>query len=459
MSSKLEVEAASPRCVQQINLPSMDQGTNCTAKKKTSHKTPRHQRRSAVEPIAGSQPKASTTNTNTHAPTSTCGLNCSATSTSSSPLSTLDANATEASMSASIHGAGTATRSDCKMETTMTMTTATDASEGRQLDGSNRKPDGISDKDCWIHALLTTKFYGLCPEHQNLRKNDLNLFCTQHNVKICQYCHATSKVATSGFDGESTSPLLDSSYQCHSTCTVLHVSRYMYHDVLLAREASLLLDLAHVQSYLNNGNRVVYIDRRAQPRSKLAPNAKSCAVCDRTLQDPYKFCSIFCRLAFDKHPAAVASLPLPDGTPLPCSNVRKGGSTCNLDAALAKSERECTREHEREREHECERECERMGSTGDKSKCDEEHVISEEMNETNRDLSIGSDSNKEMKNCCDTDTDKSNGIRKRSGESVQSDEAVGRQTDIREERVTKRCRKRRPVPSLLQRDNGLILTL
>lgn len=476
MSSKLEAEAASPRCVQQINLPSMDQGTNCTAKKNTSHKTSRPQRRTAVEPIEGSQPRASTTHTIPHAPTSPCRPNCSTTSTSSSPISALEANATEASMSASIHGTRAATKNDCQMETALTMTTAPDASEGHQLDSTDGKTDRTSEKDCWIRALLTTKFYGLCPEHPNLRKNDLNLFCTQHNVKICQYCHATSKVATSGCDGESTSPLVDTICQCRSTCTVLHVSRYMYHDVLLAREASVLLDLAHVQSYLNNGNRVVYIDRRAQPRSKLAPNAKSCAVCDRTLQDPYKFCSIFCRLAFDKHPAAVASLPLPDGTPLLCSNVRKGNFTCNLDTTLAKGERECTREHGREhdceyergRERERERECgpereferERKGSAGDKSKCDEKCESTHEETKGNRDWSIGCDvENKEMKNYCDADMEKSNGIRKRSSESVQSDESVGRQTDMCEERVTKRCRKRRPVPSLLQRDNGLILTL
>lgn len=96
----------------------------------------------------------------------------------------------------------------------------------------------------------------------------------------------------------------------------------MYHDVLLAKEVNVILDIAHVQSYLNNGNRVVYIDRRAQARSKVAPNAKACAVCDRTLQEPYRFCSIFCRLAFDKHPAAVDSVPVPDGTPLPCTQAR-----------------------------------------------------------------------------------------------------------------------------------------
>lgn len=155
-----------------------------------------------------------------------------------------------------------------------------------------------------ISALLSTKFYGPCPNHSNLRKNDLNLFCTTHAAKICQYCH-------------------QSNHSDNRICKILHVSRYMYHDVLLAKEAASLLDVSDVQSYLNNGNRVVYIDRRAQPKSKLAPHAKACAVCSRTLQDPYRFCSVFCRLAHANDPAAVSSLPVPDACPLLQQNTRK----------------------------------------------------------------------------------------------------------------------------------------
>lgn len=161
----------------------------------------------------------------------------------------------------------------------------------------------------WISALLATRFYGPCSKHPNLRKNDLNLFCTTHAVKICQYCLQTSHC-------DSKSP-----------CTILHVSRYMYHDVLLAKESAPLFDVSEVQSYLNNGNRVVYIDRRAQPKSKLAPHAKACEVCSRTLQDPYRFCSVFCRLAHEKDPAAVATLPVPDATPLVMQSPRKAKVT------------------------------------------------------------------------------------------------------------------------------------
>lgn len=107
----------------------------------------------------------------------------------------------------------------------------------------------------------------------------------------------------------------------------------MYHDVLLAKESASLFDVSEVQSYLNNGNRVVYIDRRAQPKSKLAPHAKACEVCSRTLQDPYRFCSVFCQLAHDKDPAAVATLPVPDAAPLVMQSPRKVKAPLQLEAS------------------------------------------------------------------------------------------------------------------------------
>jgi hypothetical protein len=70
----------------------------------------------------------------------------------------------------------------------------------------------------------------------------------------------------------------------------------MYHDVVLLREATAWFDVAHIQAYLNNGHRVLYLDRSLQTKSRLAPNAACCKVCDRTLQHPYFFCSLRCKL-------------------------------------------------------------------------------------------------------------------------------------------------------------------
>lgn len=108
----------------------------------------------------------------------------------------------------------------------------------------------------------------------------------------------------------------------------------------------MFLDISDVQSYLNNGNRVVYIDRRAQAKSKLAPHAKACVVCSRTLQEPYRFCSVFCRLAFAKDPAAAESVPVPEATPLANQIAGRKGKNCEGGATdkgegKGKKELEC----------------------------------------------------------------------------------------------------------------------
>lgn len=430
MTSKME--ASSPRCVQQIHLPSMHQ--SCSSPPKSTSLNPAHCSNRASAPPISSHPNPTTTTLSTGIVSSSHALD------SSHLPSRMPSSPKSASQTATVA---------TNFMTSIGIKTPT-------LPSSNHHhlhslPFGHATS--WIRALLTTKFYGLCPKHPNLRKNDLNLFCTQHSVKICQYCCHPMNNTSSACNGDSTS--FNSDTDCHSKCTVLHVSRYMYHDVLLAREASLLLDLAHVQSYLNNGNRVVYIDRRAQPRSKLAPNAKACAVCDRTLQEPYKFCSIFCRLAFDKHPAAVASLPLPDGTPLPCSNLRKVNTAYSSDAASSK----CDRLHERKRGREAKQDGRAKGSSGANVYHIDQGNDDHGNDDTPVNAPIGTAKNEQVTRSWEVDTDKIDKHEKRDSESVLVDSVIGERGDACEVRVTKRCRKRRPIPSLVQVENGLIMSL
>lgn len=184
----------------------------------------------------------------------------------------------------------------------------------------SQKPDAAAadTPPHWLTHLLTTKFYGACPAHAGVRKNELNLFDTRTCEKICQHCAAASSTEASG-QAPSGRPRTAHSHshshhnhQSQSAAlsappTLLHISRYMYHDVVLLREATAWMDTAHIQPYLNNGHRVLYLDRSAQPKSKLAPNAASCALCARTLQHPYKYCSLRCKLAPDvRVPAAVS---------------------------------------------------------------------------------------------------------------------------------------------------------
>lgn len=158
----------------------------------------------------------------------------------------------------------------------------------------------------WVRSLLSTRFYGACDTHSTFRKNERNIFCKTHAIKICSYCQTNS--------------------HSHANCTVLHVTRYMYHDVLLTSEVSAVLNIVSIQPYVNNGHRVVYIDRRAQALSNAPPNAKTCIVCDRTLQEPYKFCCIYCKLRHENHPAATRDLPVPNTRRLynpPCTTSKQ----------------------------------------------------------------------------------------------------------------------------------------
>jgi hypothetical protein len=56
----------------------------------------------------------------------------------------------------------------------------------------------------WLPALLKTRFYGACPLHAALRRNELNLFDTVAMRKICQHCQPSKEAiaaAASGLDG------------------------------------------------------------------------------------------------------------------------------------------------------------------------------------------------------------------------------------------------------------------
>ncbi|KAA8491966.1 hypothetical protein FVE85_8448 [Porphyridium purpureum] len=125
----------------------------------------------------------------------------------------------------------------------------------------------------WVLSLLRTSFFDKCSKHHE-RRNELNLFCAETQEKLCQHCvHERSH-----------------------RMTLIHINRYMYHDTAHVKELQEFVDIQGIQSYMNNGNRVLYLDRRAQLKSKLAAYATACVVCHRMLQDGFRFCSVWCRL-------------------------------------------------------------------------------------------------------------------------------------------------------------------
>ncbi|KAH7276991.1 hypothetical protein KP509_39G029500 [Ceratopteris richardii] len=124
----------------------------------------------------------------------------------------------------------------------------------------------------WLNALLGETYFGACDIHVNLRKNERNVFCAKCYIAICQHCM----------------PL-------HLKHALLQIRRYVYHDVIRLCDIEKLVDCNHVQCYIVNGAKVVFLNQRPQSRpAKSIGN--TCQTCDRILQDGWRFCSLACKV-------------------------------------------------------------------------------------------------------------------------------------------------------------------
>ncbi|XP_023640567.1 uncharacterized protein At3g50808 [Capsella rubella] len=135
----------------------------------------------------------------------------------------------------------------------------------------------------WLEGLLRTNFFTICPKHRQSPRNECNMFCLScKNAAFCFYCRSSF----------------------HIDHPVLQIRRSSYHDVVRVSEIEKALDIRGVQTYVINSARVLFLNERPQPKNSShgaassAPKTMSyfCETCCRTLLDPFRFCSLGCKV-------------------------------------------------------------------------------------------------------------------------------------------------------------------
>nr|KYP42946.1 hypothetical protein KK1_035653 [Cajanus cajan] len=126
----------------------------------------------------------------------------------------------------------------------------------------------------WLEPLLTTPFFNVCRIHGAAAKSECNMFCLDCNEEaFCFYCRSSR----------------------HKDHRVIQIRRSSYHDVVRVAEIQKVLDISGVQTYVINGARVLFLNERPPPKSGKGV-AHICEICGRSLLDPFRFCSLGCKL-------------------------------------------------------------------------------------------------------------------------------------------------------------------
>ncbi|KAL4280353.1 hypothetical protein GQ457_03G019710 [Hibiscus cannabinus] len=126
----------------------------------------------------------------------------------------------------------------------------------------------------WLGILLEEKFFDPCIVHESGKKNEKNIFCLNCCITICPHCL----------------PL-------HRPHRRLQIRRYVYQDVIRLSDAQKLINCSLVQPYTTNSAKVVFLNERPMSRP-FRGSGNFCIQCDRSLQDPFLFCSISCKVNY-----------------------------------------------------------------------------------------------------------------------------------------------------------------
>ncbi|KAJ9184376.1 hypothetical protein P3X46_004107 [Hevea brasiliensis] len=126
----------------------------------------------------------------------------------------------------------------------------------------------------WLESLLSTAFFSICRTHRDAARSECNMYCLDcKGDAFCFYCRSSR----------------------HKDHQVIQIRRSSYHDVVRVAEIQKVLDISGVQTYVINSARVLFLNERPQPKSgKGVPHI--CEICGRSLLDPFRFCSLGCKL-------------------------------------------------------------------------------------------------------------------------------------------------------------------
>ncbi|CAA6669667.1 unnamed protein product [Spirodela intermedia] len=136
--------------------------------------------------------------------------------------------------------------------------------------GGLEEGDGEGQWPPWLKPLLSAQFFKQCKHHADSHKSECNMFCLDCvNGALCSVCLAFH----------------------HRDHRTIQIRRSSYHDVIRVSELQKVLD----------------IGGRPQPRpGKGVTN--TCEVCDRSLLDSFRFCSLGCKFI----PSLTILIILPD---------------------------------------------------------------------------------------------------------------------------------------------------
>lgn len=126
----------------------------------------------------------------------------------------------------------------------------------------------------WLESLLSTQFFTVCRTHEDAARSECNMYCLDcAGDAFCFYCRSSR----------------------HKDHQVVQIRRSSYHDVVRVSEIQKVLDTSGVQTYVINSARVLFLNERPQPKSGKGV-AHVCEICGRSLLDPFRFCSLGCKL-------------------------------------------------------------------------------------------------------------------------------------------------------------------